>query len=258
MTRNANRRDWLRAGLTGAIGLAAGACDELTASPAVNGALDGAESLNRRLHGLLVGRGALAREYDSSAISSDFRANGTTDPDSDDYRALAAGGFQDWRLQIGGLVERPLSLSLAQLRTAPARSQITRHDCVEGWSGIAQWRGARLGSLLERAGLKPQARYIAFFCADTLELTLDGSGEYYETIAIADAFHPQTILAYEMNDRVLPVANGAPVRLRLERQLGYKMAKYVMRIEAVDSFNKLGRGKGGYWEDRGYQWYAGI
>ena len=258
MTRPANRRDWLRAGLTGAIGLAAGACDKITASPAVNGALDGAESLNRRLHGFLVGRSALAREYDASAISSDFRANGTTDPDSDDYRALAAGGFQDWRLQIGGLVERPLSLSLAQLRAAPARSQITRHDCVEGWSGIAQWHGARLGSLLERAGLKPQARYIAFFCADTLELTLDGSGDYYETIAIADAFHPQTILAYEMNGRVLPVANGAPVRLRLERQLGYKMAKYVMRIEAVDSFNKLGRGKGGYWEDRGYQWYAGI
>jgi len=254
----ANRRAWLRAGLTGVIGLAAGACDKLTASPAVNRTLDGAESLNRRLHGLLVGRSALAREYDRGAISPDFRANGTTDPDSDDYRALAAGGFKDWRLQIGGLVERPLSLSLAELRAAPARGQITRHDCVEGWSSIAEWRGARLGPLLERAGLKPQARYIAFFCADTLELTLDGTGDYYETIAVADAFHPQTILAYEMNGQTLPVAHGAPIRLRLERQLGYKMAKYVMRIEAIDSFDKLGRGEGGYWEDRGYQWYAGI
>jgi DMSO/TMAO reductase YedYZ molybdopterin-dependent catalytic subunit len=220
--------------------------------------LDGAETLNRRLQGLIVGRTALAREYPASAISPDFRANGTTDPDSDAYRALAANGFKDWRLQIGGLVDRPLSLSLDELRAAPARSQVTRHDCVEGWSGIAGWRGARLGPLLERAGIKPQARYIAFFCADTLEMTLDGTGDYYETIALADAHHPQTILAYEMNGQALPVAHGAPIRLRLERQLGYKMAKYVMRIEAVDGFDKLGRGKGGYWEDRGYQWYAGI
>jgi DMSO/TMAO reductase YedYZ molybdopterin-dependent catalytic subunit len=258
MSPPANRRAWLRAGLTGVVGLAAGGCDKLTASTAVNRTLDGAETLNRRLHGLLVGRSALAREYDRRAISPDFRANGTTDPDSDAYRALAAGGFKDWRLQIGGLVERPLSLSLDELRAAPARGQITRHDCVEGWSSIAEWRGARLGPLLERAGLKPQARYIALFCADTLELTLDGTGDYYETIAVADAFHPQTILAYEMNGQTLPVAHGAPIRLRLERQLGYKMAKYVMRIEAIDSFDKLGRGKGGYWEDRGYQWYAGI
>jgi DMSO/TMAO reductase YedYZ molybdopterin-dependent catalytic subunit len=258
MSVPASRRAWLRAGLTTALGLAAGACDKLTASPAVNGALDGAETLNRRLHGLIVGPSALAREFPASAISPDFRANGTTNPDNDDYQRLAAGGFADWRLTIGGLVERPLSLSLAELRAAPARSQITRHDCVEGWSSIAQWRGARLGPLLERAGLKREARYIAFFCADTLELTLDGTGDYYETIAVADAFHPQTLLAYEMNGAALPVAHGAPIRLRLERQLGYKMAKYVMRIEAIDSFAKLGRGKGGYWEDRGYQWYAGI
>jgi DMSO/TMAO reductase YedYZ molybdopterin-dependent catalytic subunit len=253
-----NRRDWLRAGLTTSLGMALGACGKLTSSPQVNHALDGAETLNRRLQGLLVGRSALASEYAPTDISPDFKANGTTSPDSDDYRALAANNFADWRLQIGGLVERPFSLSLAQLRRERARSQITRHDCVEGWSGIAQWRGARLGPLLERAGLKPRARYIAFFCADTLELTLDGTGDYYETIAIPDAFHPQTILAYEMNGAPLPVAHGAPVRLRLERQLGYKMAKYVMRIEAIDSFDKLGRGKGGYWEDRGYQWYAGI
>jgi DMSO/TMAO reductase YedYZ molybdopterin-dependent catalytic subunit len=258
MTAPTTRRAWLRGGLTAAAGLAVASCDRLTQSPQVNATLDGAEALNRRLHGLFVGRSALAREYDRSAISPDFRANGTTNPDSEEYQALAADGFADWRLQIGGLVERPFSLSLAELRAAPSRSQITRHDCVEGWSSIAQWRGARLGPLLDRAGLKPQARYIAFFCADTLELTLDGSGDYYETIAVADAFHPQTILAYEMNDATLPVAHGAPVRLRLERQLGYKMAKYVMRIEAIESFENLGRGRGGYWEDRGYQWYAGI
>jgi DMSO/TMAO reductase YedYZ molybdopterin-dependent catalytic subunit len=258
MIAPASSRAWLRAGLTTALGLAATACDKITQSPAVNGALDGAESLNRRLHGLLVGRSALAREYDASAISPDFKANGTTNPDSDDYQALVAKGFADWRLQIGGLVEAPFSLSLAELRAAPARSQITRHDCVEGWSSIAQWRGARLGPLLDRAKLKPAARYIAFFCADTLELTLDGTGDYYETIAIADAYHPQTILAYEMNRAPLPVAHEAPIRLRLERQLGYKMAKYVMRIELVDSFAQIGSGRGGYWEDQGYAWYAGI
>ncbi len=252
------RRHWLRAALAAPAGLALAACDKITASPPVNRALDSGETLTRRVQGMLAGPQALAREFTAADISKDFKANGTTAPDSDAYQALAASNFADWTLQIGGLVERPLSLSLADLRAAPARSQITRHDCVEGWSGIAQWRGARLGPLLSRAGLKPTARYIAFFCADTLELTLDGSGDYYETIAIADAFHPQTILAYEMNDAPLPVAHGAPIRLRLERQLGYKMAKYVMRIEAIDSFAKLGRGRGGYWEDRGYQWYAGI
>ena len=258
MTSGPDRRFWLRAGLTAILRAGVAACDKLTQSPQVNQVLDGAQTWNRRLHGLLVGSRALAREYEASAISVDFRANGTTSPDSDDYQKHVASGFADWRLQIGGLVERPLSLSLSDLKAAPSRSQITRHDCVEGWSAIAQWKGARLGAILERAGLKPQARYLAFFCADTLEMTLDGTGDYYETIGVEDAFHPQTLLAYEMNHQPLPVAHGAPIRLRLERQLGYKMAKYVMRIEAVESFANLGRGKGGYWEDRGYQWYAGI
>ena len=258
MSSTSDRRAWLRAALCLPATLAAGACDKLTGSPAVNQGLGSAETLTRRVQALLVGPNALAHEYAPGDISPDFKANGTTSPDSDAYQALAANNFADWKLEIGGLVERPLQLSLADLRHAPSRSQITRHDCVEGWSGIAGWKGARLGPLLQRAGLKPQARFIAFFCADTLELTLDGTGDYYETIAIGDAFHPQTILAYEMNGAPLPIAHGAPIRLRLERQLGYKMAKYVMRIEAIDSFAKLGRGSGGYWEDRGYQWYAGI
>ncbi len=129
---------------------------------------------------------------------------------------------------------------------------------MEGWSYIAKWKGARLSALLARARLKPEARYIAFFCADTLEITLDGTGRYYETIDLEDAMHPQTILAYEMNDRPLPIPYGAPLRLRLERQLGYKMAKYLVRVDAVASFRPIERGKGGFWEDRGYQWYAGI
>ena len=162
-------------------------------------------------------------------------------------------------LVIDGLVERPLSLSLANLRAQPSRTQITRHDCVEGWSAIGKWKGARLGPLLDQAKLKTTARYIVFHCADTLDPdTLDGSGQYYESIDLVDAYHPQTLLAYDLNDKPLPVANGAPLRLRVERQLGYKQAKYVMRLEAVEDFAHIARGKGGFWEDRGYEWYAGI
>ncbi|RAK64761.1 molybdopterin-binding protein [Phenylobacterium kunshanense] len=253
-----NRRGLIGGAATGALGVGLAGCERISASPQVNRALAVGEGVTRRAQRLLVDRMALAREYPPQAISRDFRPNGTTAPDSDEYQALVTTGFQDWRLDIGGLVERPLSLSLADLRAAPTRTQITRHDCVEGWSCIAKWRGARLGPLLDRAKVKREARYVAFFCADTLELTLDGSGDYYETIDLVDAYHPQTILAYDMNDAPLPVAHGAPIRLRLERQLGYKMAKYVMRIELIDSFEGLGRGRGGYWEDRGYQWYAGI
>ena len=253
-----DRRKLLLGSSAATVGLTLSGCEKLTQSVQESDILDTGESLTRRIQGLITGTGALAMEYPASAISPDFKANGTTRPDNDDYLRHAAKGFADWKLEIGGLVKRPLSLSLADLRATAAREQITRHDCVEGWSGIAGWKGARLGALLDRAGLLPEARYIAFFCADTLELTLDGTGDYYETIAIVDAYHPQTILAYEMNGKPLPMEHGAPVRLRLERQLGYKMAKYVMRIEAIDSFTKLGRGKGGYWEDRGYQWYAGI
>lgn len=254
MTPPVSRRAWL----SGVAGFALTGCDRVAQAPSTLSALAAVEHFTEDVQRRLVGRAVMAREYPENAISPDFRANGTTNPDNPDYQAHLANGFADWRLEIGGLVERPLSLSLADLHQAPSRTQITRHDCVEGWSCIGKWKGARLGPLLDRAGLKREARYIAFFCADTLELTFDGTGDYYETIGVVDAFHPQTLLAYEMNDRTLPVEHGAPIRLRLERQLGYKMAKYVMRIEAIESFDHLGRGKGGYWEDRGYQWYAGI
>lgn len=248
----------LLTGTTAAVSAALSGCDRIATSPTVNSTLSTADELSFQVQRLLLGRGALAREYPASAISRDFRANGSIRPDSEGYRQHVAERFRNWRLEIGGLVEHPLSLSLDKLRAAPSRAQITRHDCVEGWSSIAQWRGARLSTLLKRAGVKQSARYVAFFCADSLELTLDGTGDYYETIDLVDAMHEQTILAYEMNEEPLPIEHGAPVRLRVERQLGYKMAKYVMRIELLESFAHLGRGKGGYWEDRGYQWYAGI
>jgi DMSO/TMAO reductase YedYZ molybdopterin-dependent catalytic subunit len=258
MTLSTHRRGWLRAGLASVGALALAACDKITNSPKGIAVLQSAEGLTRRVQRLVVDRKALAREFTPADISSDFRPNGSIDPQDPDYLALKAKAFADYRLVIDGLVERPLSLSLADLRGLPSRTQITRHDCVEGWSSIGKWTGARLGPLLDRAGLKPNARYIVFHCGDTLEQTLDGSGQYYESIDLIDAYHPQTILAYAMNDMPLPVAHGAPLRLRVERQLGYKHAKYVMRIEAVDDFRHLGRGNGGFWEDRGYEWYAGI
>jgi DMSO/TMAO reductase YedYZ molybdopterin-dependent catalytic subunit len=165
-----------------------------------------------------------------------------------------ANDFADWRLVIDGLVARPQALSLAQLLAMPSRSQITRHDCVEGWSAIGGWTGTPLGHLLRLAGLRDAARYIVFHCAD------DFSGApYYESIDLADAFHPQTILAWGMNGGRLPVPHGAPLRLRVERQLGYKQAKFVMRVEARSTLAGLYGGKGGLWEDRaGYEWYAGV
>ena len=256
--RAITRRKWLQRAITAVGGLALTACDRMAESDRVNAVLDWGEELNHRVQRVLLGRKALAREYSEKDISREFRANGTTNPDTDEYNAWVRNRFADWQLTIGGLVERPLQLSLQQLRGMPARTQITRHDCVEGWSCIGKWRGVPLSHILAQASLKPTARYLAFYCADTLELTLDGTGQYYETIDLVDAMHPQTLLAYDMNDQPLDVAHGAPLRLRLERQLGYKMAKYVMRIEAIASFEKMGRGKGGYWEDRGYQWYAGI
>jgi DMSO/TMAO reductase YedYZ molybdopterin-dependent catalytic subunit len=253
-----HRRGWLGGAAASLAGLWLSACDRITKDPQGRSVLERAEGLTRRAQRLLVGRRALAREYAASDVSPNFRTNGSTNPDDPAFVAHLAAGFADWKLVVDGLVERPLALSLAELRAQPARTQITRHDCVEGWSDIAKWTGARLGPLLDAAGVKPQARYIVFHCADSLDPAPDGSGRYYESIDLVDAYHPQTILAYAMNDRPLPLAHGAPVRLRVERQLGYKQAKYVMRLEAVADLAPIGRGKGGYWEDRGYEWYAGI
>jgi DMSO/TMAO reductase YedYZ molybdopterin-dependent catalytic subunit len=256
--RALDRRGFLARGaaLTGATLL--GGCEELSDQPWVRRVLDKAEILTRFTQRALISPTSLAREYSEADMSAEFKANGSTNPEDADYVALAAKDFTDWRLKLGGLVERPLDLSLADLRAMPARTQITRHDCVEGWSCIGKWTGVPLKALLDQAGLKPSARYIVFYCADDLGETGTEDGKYYESVGLADAFHPQTILAYEMNGAALPIAHGAPLRLRVERQLGYKMAKYVMRIEAVDEIAGIRGGHGGFWEDLGYEWYAGI
>ncbi len=258
MSADANRRGWLKAMAASAGGLWAAACDKINDDPKVQQVLQSAEGLTRRTQRALIDRMALAREFAEADISKDFRANGSISPGDADYRTHLLGGFKDYRLVVDGLVERPLALSLVDLRAQASRTQITRHDCVEGWSSIAKWRGARLSPLLDRAGVKREARYIVFHCFDTLDPEDPKAGKYYESIDLVDAHHPQTILAYEMNGQPLPVGHGAPVRLRVERQLGYKQAKYISRIEAVADLAPFGRGKGGFWEDRGYEWYAGI
>jgi DMSO/TMAO reductase YedYZ molybdopterin-dependent catalytic subunit len=258
MSNSLDRRFFLAraAALAGTFGL--GGCDGLSDQPWVRRVLDSAEGLTRFTQRALISPAALAREYDEAEISTEFKANGSTNPDGEDYKAHAANGFADWKLTVSGLVEKSLELSLAELRAMPSRTQITRHDCVEGWSCIGKWTGVPLKALLDQAGVKPNARYVVFYCADDLGQTGTEDGKYYESVGLEDAFHPQTILAYEMNGAVLPIEHGAPLRLRVERQLGYKMAKYVMRIEAVDHIAGIRGGRGGFWEDLGYEWYAGI
>lgn len=230
-------------------------CDRLVRNETFREALFSAENFHKWSQRHLMVRDAMAREFHPDQVSPIFRANGTANPNTPAYKALWRSGFADWRLSVRGLVERPLSLSLTQLHAMPHREQITRHDCVEGWSAIGKWRGVPLRILLEGARLRSSARYIVFHCADTM-----GNGQpYYESIDLDDAFHPQTVLAFALNDRPLSVANGAPLRARVERQLGYKQAKYLMGIEAVDTLSPIAGGKGGYWEDHaGYDWYAGI
>jgi DMSO/TMAO reductase YedYZ molybdopterin-dependent catalytic subunit len=257
--RKLNRRGFLARGLAAAGATLLGGCEgELSEQPWVKRILSSAETLTRVTQRALIPADALAREYAEADISTDFKANGSTDVDDDAYRAHVANGFADWKLRIGGLVARPLELSLAELRAMPPRTQITRHDCVEGWSCIGKWTGVPLKALLDKAELEDRARYIVFYCADDLGESGDDSGKYYESIGLEDAFHPQTILAYDMSGQPLPVPHGAPLRLRVERQLGYKMAKYVMAIEAVEALADIRGGNGGFWEDRGYEWYAGI
>lgn len=251
-----NRRRWLTGVFATATTAMLAACGQAGSSLADQARRMG-EGLTRRSQRLLIPRTALAPTYSRAEISPDFKANGSVDPAASDYVALKADGFAGYRLVIDGLVERPLALSLAELRTRPSQSQITKHDCVEGWTSIGEWTGVRLETLLDEAGLKPGVRYIVFHCFDALTQTEDGE-RYYESIDLIDARHPQTILAWAMNGETLPVPHGAPLRLRVERQLGYKHAKYIRRIEAVESFDHIGGGKGGYWEDRGYEWYAGI
>ncbi|MBN8815789.1 MAG: molybdopterin-dependent oxidoreductase [Sphingomonas sp.] len=247
------RRALVGFGATGA-GLLLSGCDKLAEQPTFRKILFSGDKINMGLQRALSNRNALAPEFRADQMSPFFRTNGTRDPGTAEYGEHVATRFANWRMQVGGLVDRPLSLSVRDLGAMPQRAQITRHDCVEGWSAIGKWQGPMLGNVLKAAGVRSAARFVVFTCAD-----LYNGAPYYESIDMIDAFHSQTILAWAMNDQRLSVGHGAPVRLRVERQLGYKHAKYVMRVDAVASLDGIGRGQGGYWEDAiGYDWYAGI
>ena len=239
---------------TGASALLLGGCDRLNNNSGFRGVLRSAEKLTMASQRLISPRDALAREFSETDLSPIFRSNGTAMPGGDDYARHLEEHFANWRVGVDGLVARPLSIPIQTIRSLPRRTQITRHDCVEGWSAIGKWHGVQLSRILDHVGLSTRAKYIVFHCADRF-----GNKLYYESIDLVDAFHPQTILAWGMNDHLLPVPNGAPLRLRVERQLGYKQAKYIQRIEAVDSLARVFGGKGGYWEDNvDYEWYAGV
>jgi DMSO/TMAO reductase YedYZ molybdopterin-dependent catalytic subunit len=253
--RKRSRRYFLRQALTSAGAALLAGCDALSNSSWFPKVLGIGEHLSSATQHLVTPKRSMAQEFTEADLSPQFRSNGTANPEDAAYQALAAGAFQDWKLLVDGLVQAPAEFTLAQLRAMPSRTQITRHDCVEGWSAIGKWTGVQLSQILALVRLQPEARYVVFHCADPMWGTAE---KYYESIDLEDALHPQTILAYELNDEVLPIKNGAPLRVRIERQLGYKMAKYIMRIEAAKNLAGIRGGKGGYWEDRGYEWFAGI
>lgn len=269
-----------RAFVVGAAGLALAGCDRLAATRhgqqalGVDGdqtghAADGVGSELTWEAQKALPTGELAEEYSASAITKIFKPNGSIDPKDPAYKKLAAEKFASYAMEVGGLVETPRSFTLADLKAMPARTQITRHDCVEGWSCIGQWTGVPMIEVLDQVRPKPEARFVVFHCydryatdysTDTPDGNLDASDSpvFYGSIDMREARHPQTLLAYGFNGGELPVEHGAPVRLRVPRQLGYKNTKYIKSIELVSSFKTLGQGKGGYWEDQGYEWYGGI
>jgi DMSO/TMAO reductase YedYZ molybdopterin-dependent catalytic subunit len=196
----------------------------------------------------LLTRHSLAREFSRSQISNPPFANDIA-PLNDAYKRLQAGGFADWRLTVDGMVDRPASFSLDQLKSYPRRSQITHLACEEGWSYIAEWIGVPLSYVLDAVGVKPQARYVAYFSIEP---------DWWDSVDMADALHPQTFLAYGMNGNELPVGNGGPLRMRVPRHLGYKSVKFVTHLTVTDSMKGFGQGLGSAAPEGGYSWYAGI
>jgi DMSO/TMAO reductase YedYZ molybdopterin-dependent catalytic subunit len=237
------------------------ACDPAS-TPAVatlRRGLQFGEFLSLKAHRLLLYGQPLVREYTEADVSAEFPVNGTGQPAGAAYFRHVISNFASFRLTVDGLVKKPLSLTLDEVKAMPPRAQITMHSCDEGWSAIGKWTGVQVASLLQAAELMPESRYVVFHCMDRMVMRQpDQGGFYYESIDLFDALHPQTILAYGMNGKALPVSHGAPLRLRVERQIGYKNAKYVHRVEAVDRLTPIAGGRGGFWEDRGYQWYAGL
>ena len=230
------------------MGVAARLADRYGLIPPDHAGIYGAsETLTYAAQKLLMSHHSLAREFNRSDISKVFPVNGEV-PENETYHRLLAHGFADWRLTVEGLVAHPLALSLAELKSFPSRNQITHQACEEGWSFIAEWSGVPLSYVLNLVGVRREAKYIVFFPFD----------ESWDSLDMSDAWHPQTLLAYGMNGQELPTPHGAPVRLRVARQLGYKSVKYLSRITVTDTLKNIGKGLGSISPEIGYSWYAGI
>ena len=248
-----SRRRFLRGGLAAAAGLSGLALATRIAGryglvpPDASGLYGPAETLTYASQRLLLAHQPLAREFSRADITRTVPVNGEV-PFDDTYQELLSGSFDAWRLEVDGLVGRPMSFSMADLRTLPAHSHITMQACEEGWSFIAEWTGVRLSDLLARVGAAPQARYVVFFPFDDI----------WDSLDMADALHPQTLLAYAMNNAPLTPSHGAPLRVRVTRQLGYKSVKYLSRITVTDSLAGIKDGRGSVSPSLGYSWYAGI
>ena len=248
-----SRRALITTGLTAAAGAsglvaAAGIARRYGLIPPDHGGLYGiGETLTYGTQRVLMATHSMAREFSRRDISKVIPVNGDP-PESDDYQQLLAREFSDWRLTVDGLVTKPRSFSLADLHRLPSTSQITHQACEEGWSFIAEWAGVPLAALLDAVWVRPEAKWVVFYPFDT----------FWDSLDMAEARHPQTLLAYSMNGRDLPAGHGAPLRLRVPRQLGYKSIKYLSRITLVDSLEHVGNGKGSLSPDVGYSWYAGI
>lgn len=205
------------------------------------------ETLTYATQRLLMSHHSLAREFSRSEISKVVPVSGEP-PKTEPFERLLAGGFADWRLTVDGMVARPSSFSLEEIKRFPSRSQITHQACEEGWSFIAEWTGVPLSYVLNLVGISPQAKFVVFFPFD----------ESWDSLDLPDAFHPQTFLTYGLNGKDLPTRHGAPIRLRVARQLGYKSVKYLSRITVTDTLKNIGKGLGSASPEGGYSWFAGI
>ena len=247
MSKLISRRKFL-AGVTAAGGALLTGCSKDSLPPTYGSLFGLSNALTFAAHRLLLRQQPLVREFGREMITRNFPAINTTNPESEGYQRLLAGGFAEWRLPIEGLVARPAELSLEDLKRFPSRTQVTQHNCEQGGSAIAEWTGVQLSRVLQEVGTLPQARYVVFY-------TIDG---WWDSLDMLDALHPQTLLAYGMNGRDLPVPHGAPVRLRVERQLGYKNLKYITRMDVTDQLDDIEDGTGAVGASHGYSWYAGI
>jgi DMSO/TMAO reductase YedYZ molybdopterin-dependent catalytic subunit len=256
MSRLISRRGLITGGLTaaGASGLAAAArlADRYGLIPPDHGGIYGiGETLTYGSHRFLKSFGSRVREFDRSLISKVPVVNGKP-PQNENFERLLAGKFVDWRLEVDGLVVRPASLSLEELKRFPSSSQITHLACEEGWSYIAEWTGVALAQILNSVGALPQAKYVVYFALETFDKG------WWDSIDMDEALHPQTLIAYGMNGADLPVGHGAPVRIRIPGQLGYKNIKHLAKITVTDSMKGFGKGLGSGAPEGGYSWYAGI